>query len=365
MPELSAQAWDAFLSQIPDAHLLQTAAWGQLKSGFGWQAVWVITGEGQPPVGAQVLFRRLPLGLTLAYVPKGPVCGVEVGLGRENSGVLKDHDVGAGLGQEDAGVLKDHRPAPTLWAEIDAACRKRRAIFLKVEPDLWEDAAAGQPPPGFDLSAHAIQPPRTIVVDLGGSEEQILGRMKQKTRYNIRLAMKKGVVVRPCPDLELFYRLMAATGQRDRFGVHSPEYYRRAYELFQPGGACEILLAEYEGLPLAAVMVFARGSRAWYFYGASADTHREYMATYLVQWEAMRWARKMGCAEYDLWGVPDCGEEILEASFAQRSDGLWGVYRFKRGFGGNLRRSPGPWDRVYQPGLYGLYRMWMDRKASG
>jgi lipid II:glycine glycyltransferase (peptidoglycan interpeptide bridge formation enzyme) len=350
MPEVNAQAWEAFLSQYPNAHLLQTGAWGQLKAAFGWQAVWVIGGDGLAagePAGAQVLFRRLPLGLTLAYVPKGPVCGV-----------------GAGLGQEDAGVLKDHRPALTLWAEIDAACRKRRAVFLKVEPDLWEGAAADPPPPGFQLSPHAIQPPRTIVVDLGGSEEQILGRMKQKTRYNIRLAMKKGVIVRPCADLELFYGLMTATGQRDRFGVHSLEYYRRAYEHFQPSGACEILLAEYEGLPLAAVMVFARGGRGWYFYGASTDTHREYMASYLVQWEAMRWARRLGCAEYDLWGVPDCAEEILEKGFAQRSDGLWGVYRFKRGFGGDLRRSPGPWDRVYQPGLYALYRMWMKR-ATG
>jgi hypothetical protein len=129
MPEVQPQEWDSLLSQYPDAHLLQTSAWGQLKSGFGWQAAQVIGRDGPfaasgPPVelaGAQVLFRRLPLGLTLAYIPKGPVGAVGAG------------NVGAGL-----------RPAPTgpscwerLWPEVDAVCRKRRAVFLKVEPDLW------------------------------------------------------------------------------------------------------------------------------------------------------------------------------------------------------------------------------------
>jgi hypothetical protein len=130
-----------------------------------------------------------------------------------------------------------------------------------------------------------------MVVDLDGSEEQILGRMKQKTRYNIRLAVKKGVVVHPCADLEPFYRLMAATGQRDRFGVHSLAYYQRAYELFQPRGSCEVFLAEYEGLPLAAVMVFARGSRLVSM--ALPQIRTEHMATYLVQWKRCA-ARKQG-----------------------------------------------------------------------
>ena len=116
-----------------------------------------------------------------------------------------------------------------------------------------------------------------------------------------------------------------------------------------------MLLAEYGGEPLAAVMVFARGRRAWYFYGASADTQRERMPTYILQWEAIRWARQRGCLEYDLWGVPDADEATLESSFASRSDGLWGVYRFKRGFGGELRRAVGPWDRVYSAMIYRLY----------
>jgi lipid II:glycine glycyltransferase (peptidoglycan interpeptide bridge formation enzyme) len=203
-----------------------------------------------------------------------------------------------------------------------------------------------------------------LVVDLRGDEEQVLNRMKQKTRYNIRLALKKGVVVRTSADLDTFQRLMNVTGSRDSFGVHSLDYYRRAYELFYPRGECELLMAEYEGNPLAGLMVFARGRRAWYFYGASADEHRETMPTYLLQWEAMRWARQLGCIEYDLWGVPDADEATLEANFTTRSSGLWGVYRFKRGFGGLLRRAGSPWDRVYQPALYALYRWWANRRPA-
>jgi peptidoglycan pentaglycine glycine transferase (the first glycine) len=216
--------------------------------------------------------------------------------------------------------------------------------------------------PGLRPSPQSIQPPRTLLVDLGGDDEQILGRMKQKTRYNIRLALKKGVVVSTSSDVETFHRLMVTTGQRDVFGVHSLEYYRRAYELFYPRGECELLLAEYQGEPLAALMVFARGSRAWYIHGASSDAHRDRMPTYLLQWEAMRWARARGCTTYDLWGVPDVDEETLEANFTQYSDGLWGVYRFKRGFGGMLRRALGPWDRVYNPILYFLYVLWVGHR---
>jgi len=200
------------------------------------------------------------------------------------------------------------------------------------------------------------------MVDLRGTEDDILARMKQKTRYNIRLANKKDVTVRSWDDLPAFHQMMLVTGGRDGFGVHSLEYYQRAYDLFHPTGMAELLVAEYEGVPLAALMVFARGRRAWYMYGASTDEERNRMPTYLLQWEAMRWARSKGAEEYDLWGVPDEDEETLEAHFTERNDGLWGVYRFKRGFGGELKRAVQALDRVYNPLLYKLY-LW--RMAGG
>ncbi|GAB4457629.1 MAG: peptidoglycan bridge formation glycyltransferase FemA/FemB family protein [Anaerolineales bacterium] len=317
---VSLTAWNQFLARHPNVHLLQTGEWGELKRGFGWEPVRIINGD----VGVQILFRKLPLGFTLGYIPKAMMSAPLFEIGNP------------------------------VWNEIDSLCKEKKAIFLKLEPDQWEDAL---PITHYQLpiSPHNIQPPRTLIVDLRGSEEQILARMKQKTRYNIRLAEKKGVTVRAWDDLEAFHQMMLITGGRDGFGVHSLEYYRRAYELFHPKGMCELLVAEYEGKPLAALFVACHGRRAYYLYGASTDEERNRMPTYLLQWAAMKWAKARGCEEYDLWGVPDEDEATLEANFETRRDGLWGVYRFKRGFGGELKRAAQAMDRVYNPLLYRLY----------
>jgi lipid II:glycine glycyltransferase (peptidoglycan interpeptide bridge formation enzyme) len=212
-------------------------------------------------------------------------------------------------------------------------------------------------PDGYRISAHSIQPPRTIIVHLDGSEDEILARMKSKTRYNIRLAVKKDVEVHHSADVDLLYSLMDDTSDRAEFGIHTRAYYQDAYRIFSKVDKCRIFLAEYDGTVLAGIMVFIHGRRSWYFYGGSSNQHREKMPTYLVQWEAMRWAKSQGCEEYDLWGVPDEDLDKLEEDFTKRGDGLWGVYRFKRGFGGDLKRSKGPWDRIYMPGLYFLYSL--------
>lgn len=324
MAILDSQSWQSFLSDHPEAHVLQSAAWGELKAAFGWKPVRLQTGD----CGAQILFRQLPFGWTVAYIPKGPV----------------------GEGWQ------------TLWPEIDTTCRQHRAIFLKVEPDGWEDQSKDWANLFKDfVPSSPIQPRRTVEVSLDGSEEEWLARMKQKTRYNIRLAEKKEVYIRESQDVAAFYRLIQTTGERDKFGVHNQAYYQRAYDLFSPQGACALLVAEYAGKPLAGLMVFAQGSRAWYFYGASSDLERNRMPAYLLQFHAMRWAAARGCTVYDLWGIPDVDEEELEQLFADRGDGLWGVYRFKRGYGGEIRRSVGAWDKVYQPALYRLYQLYRRR----
>ena len=336
MPIVSLPDWNQFLSTHPNTHLLQTGEWGQLKSAFGWKPVRIVSGEA----GAQILFRKLPLGFTIGYIPK---LDVEV-----------QHSA---FGQE-------------LWQEIDSVCKQHQAIFVKLEPDLWQSTETIQSPitnlqitndrealpwNQFRISPHNIQPPRTMIVDIKGNEEEILARMKQKTRYNIRLAEKKGVTVRPWDDIESFYRMMLLTGQRDQFGVHSKEYYQRAYALLHPKQMAELLLAEYGRNPLAALFVARNGNRAYYLYGASTDVERNRMPTYLLQWKAIKWAKALGAEEYDLWGVPDKDEATLEANFETYHDGLWGVYRFKRGFGGELKRAAQAMDRVYHPLLYWAY----------
>jgi lipid II:glycine glycyltransferase (peptidoglycan interpeptide bridge formation enzyme) len=319
MSVVSLAEWNQYLQGHPNAHLLQTSEWGELKSAFGWKPVRVVGGQA----GVQILFRKLPLGFTIGYAPKA--------------------------------AIREQFVSNQFWQEIDSVCKQNHAIFLKLEPDLWEHEVPETWNLKLETSPHNIQPPRTIIIDISGSEESILARMKQKTRYNIRLAEKKGVTVRTWDDLSAFHRMMLATGGRDGFGVHSLDYYKRAYELMHPKGMCEILLAEYEGRPLAALFVARHGRRAYYLYGASTDEERNRMPTYVLQWEAMKWAKAHDCTEYDLWGVPDEDEAVLEANFESRHDGLWGVYRFKRGFGGELKRAAQAMDRVYNPLLYRAY----------
>ena len=329
-------AWDALVAAAPQAHALQSWAWGELKARFGWHVRRLAVG----PAAAQVLFRSLPGGLgTLAYVPKGP---------------LVDLDDGASF--------------QALLAAIGSLARRQRAICLKIEPDVEDDPAVADRlrALGFRPSPHTVQPRRTLLVDLDAEPDELLARMKQKTRYNVRLAGRRGITVRPGDDTDLaaFYRLMEATAERDRFGIHSRAYYDATYRLFVPSGRGCLLLAEYEGQLLAGLVALAFGDTAIYMAGASSDEERQRMPTYLLQWSSMLWARDQGCRTYDLWGVPDEDEAVLESGFTQRSDGLWGVYRFKRGFGGRLLRTVGAWDRVYAPLRYRLYTLavrWLNR----
>jgi lipid II:glycine glycyltransferase (peptidoglycan interpeptide bridge formation enzyme) len=200
MADLSLTEWDSFLAQHPDHHILQTSPWGQLKAEFGWKVTRIAVNH----CGAQLLVRQVYPGIRFAYLPKGPV--------------------GADWEQ--------------LWPEINAYCRRQHCVFIKIEPDMWEpeDEQTGKHAADISeniiASTHSIQPMRTLLVDISDDEAQILGRMKQKTRYNINLALKKNVVVNPHTDMSTFYHLMEITGQRDQFGIHSLAYYQRAFDLF-------------------------------------------------------------------------------------------------------------------------------------
>ena len=332
--------WDAFVRAHPRAHILQLSAWGALKSVFGWRAERVALAEadGRIVAGAQVLFRRLPLRLgTLAYVPAGP---------------LVDWD--------------DAPQVRALLSAVDRVARRHRAALLKIEPGLGladVDFAAH----GFRRSPQTVQPPRTVVLDLRADEDAILARMNQGTRRNIRKSARFEVQIREGTraDVASFCAMIAETGARAGFGVHTCAYYERAYELFVPSGHAALLMGSYAGQDLAGVMVFALGDWAWYFYGASSSQERQRMASYGVQWAGIRWAKARGAQWYDMYGVPDAEPETLEAQFRERSDGLWGVYRFKRGWGGQVVRSVGAWDRPYNRALYAVYALAVRRTRRG
>lgn len=345
--DFSPETWNDFVQRSPAGHLLQTWTWGDFKACFGWRPLRLAVTEGDQIVAAaQVLFRPLPFRyLTTAYIPKGPII---------------------------ASSAFDTTTTTTLLSALHTACHHQRALFLKIEPD-WEDDSALRrwlEAQGFVPSQQTIQPRRTVLIDLTQDEEAILAQMKAKTRYNIRLAQRKGIVVRmgSAEDLPLFYELLKITGRRAGFGIHTQNYYTKAWQLFSAQDAVALFLAEYEAKILAGIMVFVWGKKAWYMYGASSDEERQRMPTYLLQWEAMRWAKARGCETYDLWGIPDVeeGEIGPDIALAEEqgvlSTGMGGLYRFKKGFGGREVRYVGAYDYIYhKPFFYlftALWKLW-------
>jgi peptidoglycan pentaglycine glycine transferase (the first glycine) len=322
------QAWDATVL-AEGGHLLQSWRWGALKEQFGWQVErFAVTGERGVAL-AQVLFRHR-LGLSIGYIPRGPV--------------LPEGDPAA-----------HHH----LWREVDAAARRRRALTIIVEPDVPMRLETLNRR-GFVAGPHPIQPARSVKVELA-DDESLLAQMHQKTRYNVRLAQRRGVTTTIAQlgddSLAQFYALLEDTSSRNEFDIHSADYYREFFHQFGDNSA--LIFAEIEGRPVASVAVVAFGDEAIYMYGASSTRERAHGAGFLVQYEAMRWARGHGCRRYDLWGIPaeeptstkvDDGDRIAGTSGSD-----WrGLYEFKTRFGGTIIRYPPPVERRYLPVLASL-----------
>lgn len=322
----TAEQWDEFVLRQPRAHLLQLAGWGDLKAKFGWSEQRIALSEHDEIVaGALVLLKPLPLKLgTMAYIPMGA-------------------------------YVRDESLYPALW---DAIKKETGAAFLKWEPGIYLDQS--QPDfakMGFQESPQTVQPPRTVLIDITGEDDTIMEGMNQGTRRKIRKSLKSDIdyYEGSRADVDIFNALMQETGDRNEFGVHTSAYYEMAYDLFIPQHGV-LLMTKHEDTPLVGIMVMAVGNTAWYLYGASSREKSNLNATYGIQWQAIQWAKARGCHYYDMWGIPDEDEATLEAQFQERSDGLWGVYGFKRGWGGDVVRSVGAWDKVFNPIVYGAYR---------
>jgi lipid II:glycine glycyltransferase (peptidoglycan interpeptide bridge formation enzyme) len=259
----------------------------------------------------------------------------------------------------------DAELASRVMRDLGSFAKREGAIFIKIDPDLplgWgvtgEETAQDNPfgleiqkkltSQGWVFSGEQIQFRNTVSVDLDADEEDLLMRMKSKTRYNIRLAEKRGVRIRngSTADIDLLNAIYAHTAVRDDFLIRNKAYYQAVWQTFFEAGLAEPLIAEVDNQPVGGVILFRFGGRAWYFYGMSLDEHREKMFNYALQWEAMRRAKASGCHSYDLWGAPD---EFND------EDPLWGVYRFKDGFGGQVVRTLGAYDFAVRPLLYRLY----------
>lgn len=345
------EEWDNQIACLPGAHILQTSKWGQVKSQFGWQPqpVQWQNNDGEIKAAALILSRSVSIPglskwLKALYIPKGPLL-----------------DWG------------DQALRRSVLTDLAGLARKQGAIFLKIDPDVClgtgvpgEDGAKDfelsnaivneLTNTGWHFSAEQIQFRNTVFLDLRPDLETLLAAMKQKTRYNLRLAERKGVTVRVggVPDIDLLFRMYSETADRDGFVIRDKRYYHQLWStFFKPGSVSAFpLIAEVDGEPIAAIIVFQFAGGAWYMNGMSRMLHREKMPAYLLQWEAIRRLKAQKVETYDLWGAPDVFDP---------SDSMWGVYRFKDGFGGQVVRHIGAWDLPLRPFMYRFYTRYLPR----
>ncbi|MFN8593942.1 MAG: peptidoglycan bridge formation glycyltransferase FemA/FemB family protein [Thermomicrobiales bacterium] len=324
-------AWDQAVVES-GGQLLQSWNWGEFKRRFAWDVARIAVPAAGGAALAQILFRNR-YGVCIGYIPRGPIAP-------EN----------------------DPFAATALWSEIDRTARRRRALAIIVEAERELPAT---PPRAVRLvpgPVH-IQPARTVKIDLL-DDEPLLAQMHQKTRYNIRLAQRRGVTVRRADtpqkyEVDTFYELLRDTSARNTFAIHDLNYYRQFLDVF--GDDAALLFAEIEGKPVAGLIVTAFGDEAIYMYGASSTRDRAHGAGFLIQFEAMRWARQRGCRHYDLWGIPAQDPPTTQVDSGDRIAGTagedWrGLYEFKTRFGGQIVSYPPTQERQYWPLLASVAR---------
>ena len=327
------QQWNDFVSSSLCCNVTQSYEWGELAPYLGSEAlrVGVVDDGGKLCAAMLVLISRAPiLNRTYFYAPRGPI--------------IDDPD----------------SPALTVLLNfVKAQARRQQAFMLKVEPSVldgdfkWSLALKRR---GFQPNPHPVHLRHEWVLDIRPDEKTLLAGMKEKWRYNIRLAARKGVTVRRGEgqaDLDAFYRIYQTTSARDQFFIHNKDYYRDLLRLFGEENHAALFLAEYEGEAISGIITVSMGHWSWYMFGASANEHRERMPNHLLQWNGIQWARSQGCWYYNFRGIPN----IL-----QEGEELWGVYLFKRGFGGYPMFALETHDLVYQPLVYQAYRRLLDLK---
>jgi peptidoglycan pentaglycine glycine transferase (the first glycine) len=328
--------WDALAKREPAFAVMQSWAWGSFKEDFGWEVFRVAVEEdGRLIAGAQMLIKSLLPGIvSMAYVPRGPL-----------------------------GDWMEEPVLSLLLNELHRLARDHRALFLRFEPPLPDSSPCASllRKYNFKSSAYTNQERATIIVDLAQDMDTLLAGFHHKTRYNIRYAAKHGVTVRVGTeaDLPLFHNMMKLTGQRGGFTVRSLDYYRGEWRTLSNRGQIRLLIAQSNGQPIAVNTSVAFGKCAAYLHGASSGAHSNLQPNYLLMWEAMQWAYSQNCSSFDLWGIPEeigvsvCqhGEEL---PVQERTDDLWGVYRFKRGFSSTIQLFTSAHDYVYLPLIYAL-----------
>ncbi len=331
------QQWDDFVSQSPYGNITQSFDWGELVKDVGSIPlhIGVVDEQGELNAAVLVLVNKVPLlRAPYFYVPRGPI------------------------------IADPTSPAFTVLLNfLKSEAHKRGVFMLKVEPGVedsdttWKSELTRR---GFHAVEHANHIRNEWILDLRPTEKELLANMKEKWRYNIRLAGRKGVTIRRGhgkEDITTFHRILQETSVRDNFFIHGVEHYELMMRLYEQGDRIALFLAEHEGRAIAGNITMCYGHWSWYRYGASSSQLRNVMPNHLLQWTAMQWARSRDCWFYNFLGIP----ENLDEQEA-RKDPLWGVYTFKRGFNGFARLSIPGYDLPYNPFVYTLYKRLLDIK---
>lgn len=314
MTHVSPHKWNEYILRVSPSQFLQSCEWGVFQESIG-RKVHYLQDDHFAMVAIQL---PLQLGFSYLYIPRGPVdCPREV-LNRLIEPLL----------QRDRGI-----------------------VFIKFEPMSEDMISVGT------RKVRGFQPEHTNIIDLKKNEKELLSQMHEKTRYNIRLAEKKGVIITEGSSsdrIDVFIDLLNQTAQRDRFHLHDDSYYRSMISHFESKldntktPNLRLYLAEFEREYIAGALVMYFGDTAVYLHGASGQKHRNVMAPYLLHWSIIRQAREMGFAMYDLGGIAPQGDEAHPWT---------GITRFKKGFGGDDFNYLGTYDIPVRPILYGLYRL--------
>lgn len=330
---LDQKTWDKFLKE-KNGSFLQSWVWGKYLESLGGKVVYLAIKNKEEIRAIALLEIRKLFGRTCLFCVKGPI------LDWQNKKIDK--------------VLN------FLLEEIKKISEQEKTVFLRIEPELEDEKLENKLTKlGFikpQLLLNQVSPTDTLILDLGKSEEEILSAMKPKTRYNIRLAEKHKVKVYKSDnikDFDKFYQLSMETAIRNKIKILPKIYYKNLLEVLG-GENSALFVAEYRGKPLAAIIVIFWNNLATYLYGASSGEHRNLMANYLVQWQAIKKAKKVGMKFYDFWGIAPAINNRLPANNKQQHP--WaGVTRFKKGFGGKEVHFVGSWDLIYNKTWYNLF----------
>ncbi len=300
--ENQRDAWDAFVQSSLNGSILQSYAWGTVKNGT-WKPLYAAVTDDRENflAAALILKRKLPFfNQSLFYAPRGPV-----------------------FNSLDGTVVN------FFFRSVRELAKKENAFVFRCDPEIAEPESSFVKclnENGLRHNSGNIQPRATIILDIRPDEENLLKSFHHKTRYNIKLAEKKGVVIEEENSeegVDLFYSLFQITGARDQFLILKKNYFRHLWKTLSEKNACTILVAYYDHQPLAAIFQTVFGGRMTYLYGASSNEYRNLMPNHLIHWRAIQWAKKRGVHWYDFWGIPSNPDE---------QSPLQGVYRFKKGF---------------------------------